>query len=44
MLPGCFFLGVGTGEALDEHVAGARWPETAVRLSVRLSATVPGNA
>ncbi len=31
MMPGRFFLGVGTGEALNEHVTGARWPETAVR-------------
>ncbi|HEX5497972.1 MAG TPA: TIGR03557 family F420-dependent LLM class oxidoreductase [Thermomicrobiales bacterium] len=31
MMPGRFFLGVGTGEALNEHVAGARWPETDVR-------------
>ena len=26
MLPGRFFLGVGTGEALNEHVHGDRWP------------------
>jgi G6PDH family F420-dependent oxidoreductase len=26
LLPGRFFLGVGTGEALNEHIAGARWP------------------
>jgi G6PDH family F420-dependent oxidoreductase len=26
MLPGRFFLGVGTGEALNEHVIGERWP------------------
>jgi coenzyme F420-dependent glucose-6-phosphate dehydrogenase len=26
MMPGRFFLGVGTGEALNEHVTGARWP------------------
>lgn len=26
MLPGRFFLGVGTGEALNEHVVGERWP------------------
>ena len=26
MLPGRFFLGVGTGEWLNEHVTGARWP------------------
>jgi coenzyme F420-dependent glucose-6-phosphate dehydrogenase len=31
MLPGRFGLGVGSGEALNEHVVGERWPETAVR-------------
>ena len=34
MMPGRFFLGVGTGEALNEHVTGARWPETEVRLEM----------
>jgi coenzyme F420-dependent glucose-6-phosphate dehydrogenase len=32
MMPGRFFLGVGSGEALNEHVTGARWPEAEVRL------------
>src|SRR4029079_5639564 len=27
LLDGRFHLGVGTGEALNEHVTGARWPE-----------------
>ena len=31
MLPGRFFLGVGTGENLNEHVLGDRWPATFVR-------------
>jgi G6PDH family F420-dependent oxidoreductase len=31
MMPGRFVLGVGTGENLNEHVVGARWPETEVR-------------
>ena len=31
MLPGRFFLGVGTGEALNEHVLAQRWPSTTVR-------------
>jgi coenzyme F420-dependent glucose-6-phosphate dehydrogenase len=31
MLPGRFFLGVGTGENLNEHVLGQRWPSTAIR-------------
>ena len=32
MMPGRFFLGVGSGEALNEHVTGERWPETEMRL------------
>ncbi|WP_265108030.1 TIGR03557 family F420-dependent LLM class oxidoreductase [Halosolutus halophilus] len=32
-LPGRFFLGVGTGENLNEHVTGERWPEHDVRLA-----------
>jgi G6PDH family F420-dependent oxidoreductase len=31
LFEGRFFLGVGTGEALNEHVVGARWPPPAVR-------------
>ena len=31
MMPGRFFLGVGSGEALNEHITGERWPETEVR-------------
>ena len=31
MLEGRFFLGVGTGENLNEHVVGARWPAVNVR-------------
>ena len=31
MMPGRFFLGVGTGENLNEHVLGDRWPESEVR-------------
>lgn len=33
-LTGGFRLGVGTGEALNEHVTGARWPTTDVRLEM----------
>ncbi len=33
-LPGQFFLGVGTGEQLSEHVFGDRWPEHEVRLEM----------
>ncbi|HYX86409.1 MAG TPA: TIGR03557 family F420-dependent LLM class oxidoreductase [Gaiellales bacterium] len=31
MMPGRFFLGVGTGEALNEHILGERWPSSGVR-------------
>jgi len=31
LMPGRFFLGVGTGENLNEHVVGHGWPETEVR-------------
>jgi coenzyme F420-dependent glucose-6-phosphate dehydrogenase len=31
MLPGRFFLGVGTGENLNEHIVGQGWPETEIR-------------
>ena len=31
MLEGRFFLGVGSGENLNEHILGDRWPETDVR-------------
>ena len=31
MLEGRFFLGVGTGENLNEHIIGAKWPSIEVR-------------
>lgn len=31
MLPGRFALGVGTGENLNEHVLGDRWPRAGIR-------------
>jgi coenzyme F420-dependent glucose-6-phosphate dehydrogenase len=31
LMPGRFFLGLGTGENLNEHVLGAAWPEWEVR-------------
>jgi G6PDH family F420-dependent oxidoreductase len=34
MLPGRFWLGVGTGENLNEHVTGARWPAADERLEM----------
>ncbi|MFI2346608.1 LLM class F420-dependent oxidoreductase [Streptomyces sp. NPDC019443] len=33
-LAGGFRLGVGTGEALNEHILGDRWPEASVRLEM----------
>jgi G6PDH family F420-dependent oxidoreductase len=34
LLEGRFALGVGSGEALNEHVLGARWPEADERLDM----------
>jgi coenzyme F420-dependent glucose-6-phosphate dehydrogenase len=34
LLPGRFFLGVGTGENLNEHVLGDRWPGHEERLEM----------
>jgi coenzyme F420-dependent glucose-6-phosphate dehydrogenase len=34
MMPGRFMLGLGTGENLNEHVTGARWPGTIERLEM----------
>lgn len=34
MLEGRFALGVGSGEALNEHITGSRWPSVATRLSM----------
>lgn len=31
LMPGRFVLGLGSGEALNEHVTGERWPEYEVR-------------
>jgi coenzyme F420-dependent glucose-6-phosphate dehydrogenase len=31
MMPGRFFLGVGSGENLNEHILGDHWPPTPVR-------------
>lgn len=33
-MPGRFFLGVGTGENLSEHILGDRWPEHEIRLDM----------
>jgi coenzyme F420-dependent glucose-6-phosphate dehydrogenase len=34
LMPGRFFLGVGTGENLNEHVLGAKWPHPDERLEM----------
>ncbi|HJP64704.1 MAG TPA: TIGR03557 family F420-dependent LLM class oxidoreductase, partial [Actinomycetota bacterium] len=34
IMPGRFFLGLGTGENLNEHVTGARWPAADQRLDM----------
>src|SRR3989440_4354163 len=34
MLPGRFSLGVGSGEALNEHIFGDRWPPADIRLEM----------
>ena len=34
MMPGRFFLGVGTGENLNEHIHGDRWPSADLRLEM----------
>jgi G6PDH family F420-dependent oxidoreductase len=34
MAPGRFFFGVGSGENLNEHILGDRWPEVDVRLDM----------
>lgn len=34
MLPGGFTLGVGSGEALNEHILGSAWPSADIRLDM----------
>ena len=34
MFPGRFWLGIGAGEALNEHVVGKYWPEAPARLAL----------
>ncbi|MBI3969681.1 MAG: TIGR03557 family F420-dependent LLM class oxidoreductase [Chloroflexi bacterium] len=34
MMPGRFFLGVGSGERLNEHILGFHWPSPPVRLEM----------
>lgn len=34
MFPGRFYLGLGAGEALNEHIVGNYWPEPVARLEI----------
>ena len=38
MLPGRFFLGIGTGEYLNEHILGHPWPATDIRQEMLVEA------
>lgn len=38
MFPGRFVLGLGAGEALNEHIVGGYWPEAAVRSEILFEA------
>jgi len=38
MYPGRFWLGLGAGEALNEHILGGQWPEIGVRSSMLFEA------
>jgi len=38
MFPGRFWLGLGAGEALNEHVVGPEWPEIGIRSSMMFEA------
>ena len=38
MFPGRFYLGLGAGEALNEHVVGSNWPEIGVRSAMMFEA------
>ena len=38
MFPGRFWLGLGAGEALNEHIIGGQWPEVGVRSAMMFEA------
>jgi coenzyme F420-dependent glucose-6-phosphate dehydrogenase len=38
MMPGRFFLGLGTGENLNEHILGRHWPPIAMRREMMIEA------
>lgn len=39
MFPGRFWLGLGSGEALNEHVTGGVWPDSLIRMEMMIEAT-----
>jgi G6PDH family F420-dependent oxidoreductase len=39
MYPGRFWLGLGSGEALNEHVLGHYWPESLIRMEMLIEST-----
>jgi G6PDH family F420-dependent oxidoreductase len=39
MYPGRFWLGLGSGEALNEHVLGHYWPEALIRMEMLIEST-----
>ena len=38
MFPGRFWLGLGAGEALNEHIVGGQWPEIGIRSAMMFEA------
>ncbi|HET7034848.1 MAG TPA: TIGR03557 family F420-dependent LLM class oxidoreductase [Thermomicrobiaceae bacterium] len=38
LMPGRFFLGVGSGERLNEHILGSHWPEVNIRHDMLIEA------
>lgn len=40
MMPGRFFLGIGTGEYLNEHILGHPWPATDIRQEMLVEAVL----
>ena len=38
MFPGRFWLGLGAGEALNEHIIGGQWPEVGIRSAMLFEA------
>jgi len=38
MFPGRFYLGIGSGEGINEHIVGRYWPEAPTRLDILVEA------